>query len=110
LNPNHAGWYWAVHFLDSYRKGDYEAARPYLTKLFTRGGGAELFTIALLAALYGQLGDRKEADKTMRAILAANPDFGLTVRDDFEKWYPPELVEKLMEGLRKAGLRSDDAL
>ncbi|MEO7658964.1 MAG: hypothetical protein ABIV48_05055, partial [Pyrinomonadaceae bacterium] len=103
LNPNHAGWYWAVHFLDSYRKRDFEAARPFLTKLFTRGGGAELFTIALLAALYGQLGERKEADKTMQTIMAANPDFSLTVRSDFEKWYPQELVELLIEGLRKAG-------
>jgi TolB-like protein len=105
LNPNHAGWYWAVHFLDRYRQGDYEAARPFLTKLFTRGGGAELFTIALLAALYGQLGERQEAEKTMQNIMAANPDFPLTIRGDFEKWYPQELVELLMEGLGKAGLK-----
>jgi TolB-like protein/tetratricopeptide (TPR) repeat protein len=108
LNPNHAGWYWAVHFLDFYRKGDYEAARPFLTKLFTRGGGAELFTIALLAALYGQLGERKEGEKTMHTIMAANPDFALTARSDFEKWYPTELVEQLMEGLYRAGLKSEE--
>ncbi len=109
LNPNHAGWYWAVHFLDCYRRGDYEAARPFLTKLFTRGGGAELFTIALLAALYGQLGERKEADKTMQTIMAANPAFAQTARGNFEKWYPSELVEKLMEGLCKAGMKIEES-
>ena len=32
------------------------------------------------------------------------PDFAATVRSDFEKWWAPEYVERLIDGLRKAGL------
>jgi len=108
LNPNHPGWYWAVHFLDAYRKGEYQTARTYLLKSFMRGGGAQLFNQALLAALYGQLEER-ETDKAVREVVALNPDFFRTVRDEFGKWYLPELVEQLMDGLRKAGLEVVEA-
>ena len=40
----------------------------------------------------------------MHEVLERQPDFAQTVRGEFEKWYLPELVEQLMEGLRKAGL------
>ncbi len=105
LNPNHSGWYWAVHSLDAYRKGDYHAACAYLHKSLLRGGGADFYMQALLAAACGQLGEREAADKTLQAVLALKPDFPLTVRGIYEKWYLPELVEQLMEGLRKAGLK-----
>jgi hypothetical protein len=32
------------------------------------------------------------------------PDFPQTGRGEFAKWYLPELVDHLMDGLRKAGL------
>ena len=32
------------------------------------------------------------------------PDFASVVRDEFGKWYLPDLVEHLIDGLRKAGL------
>ena len=105
LNPNHPGWYWTVAFLNEYRKGDYASARGYLLKGQMRGGGAQLFEQALLTALYGQLGERESAEQTLNKILSQKPDFALTVRKEFlEKWYLPELVEQLMDGLRKAGL------
>jgi serine/threonine-protein kinase len=34
------------------------------------------------------------------------PDFPSTGRDEFSKWYLPELVDHLMDGLRKAGLET----
>ncbi|HEX3231074.1 MAG TPA: AAA family ATPase, partial [Pyrinomonadaceae bacterium] len=108
LNPNHPGWYWAVYFLDAYRKGDYHSARTYLLKGLMRGGGAQLFQQALLAALYGQLGEREAAGKTLQTVLALKPDFPLTGRAEFGKWYRPELVDQLMDGLRKAGLEIVD--
>ena len=37
-------------------------------------------------------------------MLALKPDFPQIARDEFAKWYPPDLVEQLIEGLRKAGL------
>ena len=41
----------------------------------------------------------------MRELLALKPDFPLIARNEFGKWYPPELVEQLIAGLRKAGLQ-----
>jgi TolB-like protein len=104
LNPNHPGWYWVVHFLDHYRQGDYLEARPYILKTVLRGGGAPVFTQALLAAVHGQLGEREQAEQAVRKILSQEPGYAWKVREEFAKWYLPELVQRLMDGLRKAGL------
>ena len=37
-------------------------------------------------------------------MLALKPDFAEIARDQFGKWYLPQLVEQLIDGLRKAGL------
>ena len=66
--------------------------------------GAISSAMALFAALYGQLGDREEAAKALRELLALRPDFAEIARDQFGKWYLPDLVEQLIDGLRKAGL------
>jgi TolB-like protein len=105
LNPNHPGWYWAVPFLDAYRKGDYRSARSFLLK---GNQPRHFFTLALLAAVHGQLGERDAGDKVLREVLTLKPDFPWTGRDEFRKWYLPELVEPLMDGLRKAGLKIAD--
>ena len=87
LNPNHPGWYWAVGCLDAYRKGEYRDALTLALKAQT--GGASSFTRALLAAVYGQLGERQAAGRRVREVLALEPDFASAVRDEFGKWYLP---------------------
>jgi len=62
------------------------------------------FGHALSAAVYGHVGDREEAAKAVRDLLVLRPDFGRIARDHFEKWYLPDLVEQLIDGVRKAGL------
>jgi hypothetical protein len=37
-------------------------------------------------------------------VLALKPDFAEVARDQFGKWYLPQLVEQLIDGLGKAGL------
>ena len=59
--------------------------------------------VALAAAL-GQLGNRAAAAKAVRDLLAVRPDCATTARHDFEKWWEGEYVERLIDGLRKAGL------
>jgi TolB-like protein len=105
LNPNHPGWYWALPFLDAYRKGDYRSARTFILKGNQPG---HFFMQALLTALYGQLGEREAAEKKLRKLLSLKPDFALIGRNEFGKWYLPELVEHLIDGLRKAGLEIAD--
>ncbi len=101
LNPHHPKWYWALPFLDAYRKGDYRSARAFIPKSQMPGN---YFGASLSVALYGQTGDREEAAKALRDLLALRPDFAEIARDQFAKWYLPDLVEQLIDGLRKAGL------
>jgi TolB-like protein/Tfp pilus assembly protein PilF len=105
LNPNHPSWYWSVSFLDAYRKGDYLGARPFLLK----GNPQKNWLMhAVLAAVQGQLGETEAAATHLREVLTMMPDFPSTARGEFSKWYLPELVEQLMDGLHKAGLESGD--
>ncbi len=102
LNPNHPSWYWAVFFLDAYRKGDYVSAHQFLM----RGNPQKNYLMhALLAAGNAQIGESEMAARHLREMLTMMPDFPLIGRDEFSKWYPPELVEHLIEGLEKAGLQ-----
>ena len=104
LNPNHPGWYWAVAFYNAYRKGDYLAARGFALKIDQPT--VDLCQV-MLAAVYGQLGEHEAADRTVQALLSLTPDTAVT-RKQLDKWYQPELVEKIIEGLRKAGLNIDE--
>jgi TolB-like protein/Flp pilus assembly protein TadD len=87
--------------LDAFRKGDYRGARALAPKALMPG---QYYSHALFAALHGQLGDREAAGRHLREVLDLRPDFAGIARDQFGKWYLPELVEQLIDGLRKAGL------
>ena len=101
LNPHHPGWYWFASFFDAYRKGDYRAALDVALKINMPGFWR---TQLALAATYGQLGEREAARNALRDLLAIRPDFPLVAREELGKWWDPELVEHLIEGVRKAGL------
>jgi TolB-like protein len=101
LNPNHPGWYWFPSFFDAYRKSDYRGALDVAFKINMPGFWR---TQVALAAAYGQLGEREAAQKALKDLLALSPQFATGLREQLAKWWEPELVEHLMEGLRKAGL------
>ena len=61
-----------------------------------------------MAASYGQLGERDAASKALQALLQLRPDFAVTAREDIGKWWDPDLVERLIDGWRKAGLEIAD--
>ncbi len=61
-----------------------------------------------IAASAGQLGEREAAAKAVQDLLKLRPEFAARARKDFEKWWEPEMVEHLIEGLRKAGLGIND--
>jgi adenylate cyclase len=58
-----------------------------------------------LATAYGQLGQREAASNAVRELLAVGPDFPVVAREELAKWWDPELIEHLIDGLRKAGLQ-----
>ena len=64
----------------------------------------QYYSHALMAALYGQLGERAAAAGQVRDGLALRPDLARVAPEQFAKWYLPDLVERLVDGLRKAGL------
>ncbi len=101
LNPNHPGWYWYADYYNAYRQGDDRGALAVAHKINLSGHWG---THVATAAACGQLGQRDAAGKALRELLKLRPDFAATVRSDLEKWWEPEYVERLIDGLRKAGL------
>jgi TolB-like protein len=101
LNPNHPGWYWFPPFFNAYRKGDYRAALEFALKVNMPGFWRNELA---LAATYGQLGERELARNAGRDLLAARPGFDAVAKEECAKWWEPDLVEQILDGLRKAGL------
>lgn len=105
LNPNHPGWYHYLAVYDAYRRRDYQSALANALKVNMPG---YYWPHATLAAVYGQLGEKERARASLRELLALLPNFGAMVRSEYSKWNDVELVEHLVEGLRKAGLEIPD--
>jgi len=101
INPHYPGWYWFPSFFDAYRKKDYRGALDVALKLNMPGFWR---THLALAAVYGQLGEREAARNAVRELLAIRPDFAAVARVELGKWWDSELIERLIDGLRKAGL------
>jgi hypothetical protein len=58
----------------------------------------------IIAAAYGQLGEQDEARKALRELLVLKPDYAEFGPRFFNRWFQPEMLEHLTDGLRKAGL------
>ena len=103
LNPLHQRWLHFPDFLDHYRKGEYREARAVALKInLPENHMAQ----AGLAAVYGQLGETEKAKATIDHILTYHPRFADDPRAAFvRRRMPRDLVESLMDGLRKAGMQ-----
>jgi tetratricopeptide (TPR) repeat protein len=101
LNPHHPGWYWFADLFDAYRNRDYRRAVEIGLKInmpsFWR-------TSVALAAAYGQIGEMDASRHALQTLLTLHPNFARMAREELAKWWDPELVEHLIDGLRKAGL------
>jgi TolB-like protein len=101
LNSRHPGWYWFPSFFNLFRKGDYHGALEVALKVNMPGFWANNLA---LASVYGHLGELELARNALRALLALKPDFANTAREDCGKWWSRELTDRLIDGLKKAGL------
>jgi len=100
-HPRHPAWYWFPLFYNAYRQKDYQGALGIALKInLPANYNAHL----ALAAVRGQLGERDAAARAVQDLLTLRPDFAESARVEIGKWFAPELVEHLLEGLRKAGL------
>jgi serine/threonine protein kinase len=98
---NHPGWYWFPLFFNAYRQHDYQGALDVVLKVNMPAFWRTHFA---LATAYAQLGERDAASNAVRELLTIRPDFRVVARDELRKWWDAELIQHLIDGLRKAGL------
>jgi TolB-like protein/Tfp pilus assembly protein PilF len=106
LNPHHPSWYWLPLACNAYRKGDYQGALNVALKINLPG---YFYAHLTRAAAYGQLGMHEPAQRALNEMLALRPDMASAAREELRKWWEPDLVEHIIDGLRKAGLEICDA-
>jgi tetratricopeptide (TPR) repeat protein len=88
-------------FLDHYRKGEYREALTEVLQVNFKHCMVQWG----LAAAYGKVGETEKGKAALDQILTIDPPCPKDPRDPFVKRrLPDELVESLMDGLRKAGL------
>ena len=105
LNPNHSALFRFAAFTAAYGQGHYAEALECAVRINMPN---YFYAHAARAAALGQLGQREAAAKELRELLALRPDYATEARREYAKWYDSELVEHMLEGLRKAGLEIPD--
>lgn len=103
LSPSHPDFYHLPFVLDYYRREMFaealqEARNVHMPDSF--------WANLIVAVLYADMGEENHAQRAAKQILALYPNFEQQVRFEFEKWdMQTELKEKLLNGLRNAGLQ-----
>ena len=104
LNPNHPGWYRIPKVYYLYSQGDDEGALGLIQKLHM----PEYYPASMIhAMIHGQLGNRAEAETALKQLLALLPYEPSRLREFLlQPWFYslPELQDRIVEGLQKAGL------
>lgn len=102
LNPKHQSWLYQTWHLDHFRKGEYAKSRDLALKMNLPGN---YMVQASLTAAYAMNGEQENAEKTLKHLLELRPDYPEDPRAPFRaRGMPTNLIEDLMQGLRKAGL------
>jgi TolB-like protein len=101
LNPHHPGWYWFVPCFDAYRRSEYRTSLEFAHKVNMPGFWRTQLAIAANA---GQLGRDAAAREALKTLLMQRPDIAKHPHEELGVWWEAEMVERLMDGLRKAGL------
>lgn len=101
LNPHHPAWYWFVPCFDAYRKSEYHRALEFAQKVNMPGFWRNDLA---LAAICGQLDHLDAARNALATLLTQRPEISTAAREELAIWWEPDLVDHLLDGLRKAGL------
>jgi hypothetical protein len=64
----------------------------------------------MLAVSQAQLGELGAARNAVQELLRIRPDFSVVQREELSKWWDAELIEHVIDGLRKAGLKNDEGV
>ncbi len=102
LNPYHPSWFHLAPYMDYYRRGEYENAFAEALKF----NYPEMFWDPLMrTAALGQMGREREAKTAVGELLKLEPDFAARGRQLISRYVKvDDLVDMIIEGLRKAGL------
>jgi adenylate cyclase len=102
LNPKHQSWLDYIWHLHHYLKGEYREARDVALKINLPNN---YMVQASLTAAYAMNGEQEKAERALAHLLEIRPDYAKDPRAPFRtRGMPAELIESLMDGLRKAGL------
>lgn len=103
INPKHQSWLDYIWHLHAYLEGDYEQALDVALKINLPDN---YMVQASLTAAYAMNGDAAKAEQALEHLLEIRPDYPEDPRAPFRtRGMPEELIEGLMEGLRRAGLQ-----
>ncbi|WP_316652989.1 adenylate/guanylate cyclase domain-containing protein [Ovoidimarina sediminis] len=106
LNPKHQSWWDFIWQLDAYLQGDYASSIEYAQSVNLPGN---YMVQAALTAAYAMNGDGEKAEQTLQKVLELKPDYAEDPEQPFRaRGMQPELIEKLIEGLERAGLQGGD--
>jgi non-specific serine/threonine protein kinase len=105
LNPHLPDWCYLPYFYDHYRKGEYQTALQVVKKI---NMPEDPWPQIAIAAACGQLNNQEMARAAIELVHRHHPIY-LDLkyyREDAEKWFADRsIVEQLLQGLRKVGLR-----
>lgn len=103
LNPLYPFTYLWIEAHILFLQGHYEEAIPVLQEVIWRNPSFDAGHL-MLAAVYGQLGRREDAEWEIAEILMLKPDFSLQAEGRAAVYQRNGDLTRYIEGLRKAGL------
>ena len=103
LNPYYPDMWLHFQAQAMFQLGRYEEAVASLKRRLVRNPGTDVSRV-LLAASYGHLGRFDEARAEWQEVFRINPDYSLEHRRKVLPYKNPADFERVVEGLRKAGL------
>ncbi|MDP6952269.1 MAG: hypothetical protein QGF53_05855 [Alphaproteobacteria bacterium] len=103
LNPHHHTWYHFPYFYDAYRQGNDDEALAAALKLDMPGF---FWTHQVLAVAYAQVGMMDEAAEAVSTLRELYPGYSIQTMVEMHRlWnYEDDVIDRLADGLRKAGL------
>jgi adenylate cyclase len=103
LNPHYPDLFLHFQALALFQLGRYEEAVASLKRRLVRNPDTDVSRV-LLAASYGHLGRFDEARVEWQEVFRINPDYSLEYRRKVLPYKNPSDFERVVDGLRKAGL------